>query len=82
MSLLEHILLAGTAWTENLRKIRGMPALRGTERFQCYKSLIKTNKKWYKIRSGLFSQLSKKSSKMSRIYIGKTKIFPILLILK
>jgi hypothetical protein len=54
MSLLEHILLAGTAWTENLRKIRGMPALRGTERFQCYKSLIKTNKKWYMIRSGFF----------------------------
>jgi hypothetical protein len=32
MSLLEHILLAGTAWTENLRKIRGMHALRGTEK--------------------------------------------------
>ncbi len=60
MSFLEHILLAGTAWTENLRKIRGMPALRGTERFQCYKSLIKTNQKWYMIRSGFFFNFREK----------------------
>jgi hypothetical protein len=53
-------LLAGTAWTENLRKIRGMPALRGTERFQCYKSLIKTNQKWYMIRSGFFFNFREK----------------------
>jgi hypothetical protein len=62
MSLLEHILLAGTAWTENLRKIRGMPALRGTERFQWYKSLIKTNKKmvYDQIRFVFFSIFQKK----------------------
>jgi hypothetical protein len=33
MSLLEHILLAGRAWTENLRKIRGMPACVGLKGF-------------------------------------------------